>query len=340
METPGERLVIKMWESLIDKGIGSLLRPGQIRREGRAYVEVRRDEMLVLAEAERDAAAIRSGQMRLSTGDDGRLRALPVPQVSAAVSDTEPAQAALPAAVKTIGEGVIADGIRREVNVSKAIMAAEAELLEEKQAPPSRQIDTDWLFRWRDMASAVSTEELQTLWGRVLAGEVKSPGAFSLRTLEFLKNVSQEEAQSIGILSRFAAENFIFRGNDELLRAEGVHFGFLLAMQQLGVLSGVEASNLTLTTRSRRTDTFEVGIVCNDRILIVSDPNPQKTFTLHCCQLTDVGRQIIRLGHFEAHEGYLRSLGEHVKSQGFRVRLARLTHTDEDSVEYRDVVEL
>ena len=65
MEAPGEKLIIKLWESIADKGIGSLLKPWQIRREGRASIDVKRDELLALAQAEADAAAIRSGQKTL-----------------------------------------------------------------------------------------------------------------------------------------------------------------------------------------------------------------------------------------------------------------------------------
>lgn len=34
MDIPGEKLIIKLWETIADKGIGSLLKPWQIRREG------------------------------------------------------------------------------------------------------------------------------------------------------------------------------------------------------------------------------------------------------------------------------------------------------------------
>jgi hypothetical protein len=338
MEAPGERLLTKMWESLVDRGIGSWLRPWQTRRDGRAYTDVRREELLVLAEAERDAADIRSGRKRLGTGDDGTLRALPAPRVAVTVSGTS--HPALPSAVEAAGTTMMADAIRKEVNVAKAIMAAEADLIEEEQAPSSRQIDTDWLFRWRDMAGAVSNQELQTLWGRVLAGEVKSPGSFSLRTLDLLKNISQEEAQAIAKLSRFAAENFVYRGDEDLLKAEGVHYGFLLFMQQLGIVSGVEASHLTLIRKSQRVDSFETGIVSNGRVLVVTDPDPKKTFTLYVCQLTDIGRQIIRLGSFEPQEAYLRSLGKHIKEQGFRVRLGRHRYVDDQEGRFFDEVDL
>ena len=96
-------------------------------------------------------------------------------------------------------------------------------------------VDEDWLFRWRDAASLVSSEELQALWGRVLAGEIKSPGSFSLRTLEFLKNISHEEALTIAKLAPFVIDdNCIFR-NEKLLDSEGITFGFLLKLQNLGI---------------------------------------------------------------------------------------------------------
>jgi hypothetical protein len=53
MEWPGERLIIRLWETLAEKGIGSLLKPWQIKREGIAHIEVRRAELLALAQAER-----------------------------------------------------------------------------------------------------------------------------------------------------------------------------------------------------------------------------------------------------------------------------------------------
>ena len=55
----GEQLLIKMWETLIKEGIGSLASPWQIKRQGRAHAEVRKEELLLLAQAEVDAQAIR-----------------------------------------------------------------------------------------------------------------------------------------------------------------------------------------------------------------------------------------------------------------------------------------
>ena len=54
-----EKLLIKMWDSL-DNSIGSLLKPWQIKREGRALLEVRREEILILAQTQKDAESIQN----------------------------------------------------------------------------------------------------------------------------------------------------------------------------------------------------------------------------------------------------------------------------------------
>ena len=71
MDFPGEKLVIKLWETLAEKGLGSLLSPWQAGREGRSRNEIRQNEILMLAQAETDAADIRSGKKQLRP--DGTL---------------------------------------------------------------------------------------------------------------------------------------------------------------------------------------------------------------------------------------------------------------------------
>src|SRR4051812_1141964 len=65
MDWPGEKLVTRLWDTVADKGIGGLLKPWQIRREGRAHIDVRRQELLVLAQATKDVEEIKSGRAKL-----------------------------------------------------------------------------------------------------------------------------------------------------------------------------------------------------------------------------------------------------------------------------------
>jgi hypothetical protein len=164
MGWPGEKLLIKLWETLAEKGIGALLKPRQIRREGAAQTEVRAKEIVMLAQAEKYADEIRAGRMSLDAS--GVLQALPAAS-DATVLPPEKA----PLLYKTIQaaatETIVADTIRKEINVARAIIQAEQQLAGDGCEPAQQNINDDWLFRWRDYAGAVSEEQLQNVWGKV-----------------------------------------------------------------------------------------------------------------------------------------------------------------------------
>ena len=321
---PGEKLLIRLWETITEKGISAWCRPWQMRREGRARVDVRREELLMLAQTEQDVKDIRSGRKI----------------VDANYQLVELHEQASPLAI--VHRNRIAQEIRSEVNVSKALLMAEAELEDDPQTPPDRTVDEDWLFRWRDAACMVSSEELQTLWGQVLAGEIKSPGSFSLRTLEFLKNISHEEALKIDKLAPFVLSNdCIFRGeNKTFLVSEGITFGFLLDLQNLGITCGVDAAGLSLEIRSRNSDKFKNELISHNRVLVVTHEDASKKFKLKIYGLTSLGQQIFKLGSFKSHEIYLRNVGQVICSQGFNVSLARWKQVTETAGRYYEPQEI
>ena len=326
MDFPGEKLAIRMWDTLTEKGIGGILRPWQLRREGKAVNDVRREEMLALAQAEQDVLDIRVGRKALAS--DGRLfsSSSEVVEPDRAVlmlPDTE----ALAAAVTTT---MVADVMRREINLAKALLSAEAELEASAGSAPDSVPGDDWLFRWRDAAGQVSEPELQRLWGSLLAGEFKAPGSHSLRTVEFVRNLTTDEALQISKLARFRIRDFIYRAKDNILENEGVDMGFLLSMQALGLISGVEAvGSLTMTWSSTLDDRFEFMLPSNDHVILVGHDDPQKKIIVSGYMVTRLGRQVMSIGRFEAHQAYLRSFAEAICAEGFEVVIADIV-TNED----------
>ncbi len=335
MEFPGEKLVIKLWETLAEKGVGSLLSPWQTIREGRARSEVRRQELLMLAQAEVDAADIRAGRQHLK--EDGTLRLLLSAATDRGAADpserVEPTLS-LPNLVDASIRASASESARREINASKAIIYAEEALAADSQIPPDRSVEDDWLFTWREYAGRVSTEDLQQLWGRVLAGEVKSPGSFSFRALEFLKGLSKLEAEQISMLASFVIEGRIVRSLAEYLKDEGVSFSLLLGLQELGLLSGVEALGLNITYKSMQVDRYVKPLRSNGKVLMVENEDPGKTLTLKVYVLTAVGSQIMGLGNFPANLDYLRLIAKEILKQGFTVTLADWVQTSESEGRY------
>jgi hypothetical protein len=335
MTFPGEALLIKLWETLAEKGIGGLLSPWQIEREGLAQLEVRRSEVVALAAAERDAEDIRAGRAHLvDVAPRYSLKRPKLLEMEQENSSTPLVAPPLPIELAT--RQSISDAVRREVNVAKAVGLAEEALRDDPQSPPGTSIGEDWLFRWRDYAGEVSSDQLRILWGKALAGELKSPGTYSLRTLDFLRNLSPKEAQRIALLSRFVLGNFIARSQKKLLAEDGINLHFLLEMEDLGVLSGVDSANLSFNLKSLEPGRFVHALYSHGRALILTHEDPAKIFSLDTYNLTELGLQIQRLGTFAPHEGYLRKVGEQIKLSGFTVVLGSYRELSPDSVEIFD----
>jgi hypothetical protein len=321
-EAPGEKLLRQMWRSLVDNGIGRLLKPWQTRREGRALADVKREEMLLVAQAQRDAEDILAGRKRLA--DPGRLALLPgaAPQPDSVLQMPEQLAEGLKA---LLSDAVLGDALRKEVNVARALVSAESALEGETQEPTTREIEADWLHRWRESAGAVRAEELQVLWGQVLAGEVKSPGTFSLRTIDFLRNLSQEDALAITRLARFVVLNnqLISSEADEILKSEGVDFGFLLSMQELGLISGVGGLGLRskLGSSEEGSPTYIRGITSHGKVLLVTHEDRSRILELEGRAVTKLGQQVLQLGRGEPHMEYLVALGRRITAKGFKVEI-------------------
>lgn len=333
MTFPGEKLVIRLWETLADKGIGGVLKPLQIKREGMAHLEVRRAELLALAQTQKDVEDILAGRKGL---EDLSEKVIIGPKAALAdFSKRERIEPTidLPTIIDTSARRILTDAARREINVAKAVIHAEAELKDDAQEPPQSKVNDDWLFRWRDYAGDVSSEELQSIWGRLLAGELKSPGSYSLRALEFIRNLASQEASEIAKLSRFVIADVIWKADESPLEAEGITFSFLLKMQDLGIVSGVEAIGLNVTWKTLEAGKFSRPLCSHGKVLRVTHADPAKHITLSIYNVTDIGRQILRLGTFEPHDAYLRLIGKAILNQGFDVTIGQYRRVSETRIQ-------
>jgi hypothetical protein len=81
-------------------------------------------------------------------------------------------------------------------------VAAAQAAIEELEVDPgsisaAHEIEDDWLNLFARLAEDKSSETLRRLFGKVLAGEVKKPGSFSLRTIQLLATISKSDADLI-----------------------------------------------------------------------------------------------------------------------------------------------
>ncbi|EJL6905494.1 DUF2806 domain-containing protein [Vibrio cholerae] len=314
MNIPGENLIIKMWESLVDKGIGGILQPWQERRIGESRLDLKRQEILKIAEAERLAEDIRNGNVQFES-----------PQLENFLENRqgriEPTLGVEYVVRNSFGKNV-SENIRKEANVAKSILIAEDLLADDATPVNESKIEDDWLFNWQEYAGRVSSEDLQQLWGKILAGEIKSPGSYSYRTLDFLKTLSKADAEVIAIAAQFVVEGVIFRDHDEILEKAGINFATLMYLQELGILSGVEAIGLAFEWRSSQQSHFIKGLISYNHCLILEHDNPQEVASKSVYVVTTIGKEVLSLAQFGANKDYLKATGALFAKQGFKVKFA------------------
>lgn len=88
----------------------------------------------------------------------------------------------------------MSDAIRKQQNRESVAKAAIEDLEADPPAADTPGPSDDWLNRFQRYAEDVSAEEVQIMWGRVLAAEIRHPGAVSPRALRMIEEIDRRTA--------------------------------------------------------------------------------------------------------------------------------------------------
>jgi hypothetical protein len=336
MDFPGEKLLIRLWETVEKSGAG-LVQPWHLMRVAKAEAVAASYKMIAIAEAEKKIAEILRepsenflAPLLLDEKDTNlshdEIKREPIFDINAFTRQTTRAQ--------------VVEYLRKEVNIEKAVLHAEKALENDPADPPDSAVDIDWFFRWRDSAGGMSSEALQQLWGNVLAGELKTPGAFTFRTLDFLRSLSQDEAKLIERLACTVIERVrVVHGwhSSPLAEAEPIpnHLSVseIVLLEELGVISGVSSMGYFDDAEPFHTqDGRHIHLLaCMNRGIFLLTENPKKTTGLAFYRLTKLGESLMQLVHAPPNEAYLWSLGEVLARGGFEVEIVDVVQNSDNT---------
>ena len=114
-------------------------------------------------------------------------------------------------------------------------------------------IDDDWLAYFFESCSTVSDEKMQSLWARLLAGEVEKTGSFSKRTVDFISKMSFEEAALFNDLCQFGVFVdgnlllFVRPYKDNKLFETSINYSALMSLEAIGLVSLCIGANYVWT---------------------------------------------------------------------------------------------
>ena len=276
---------VRAIEKLVDytaSGIGSTASYFFSRMVARRDAEVR----AITAEGEVEAQRI------LTEGRAMSMQIIAAAQVEARSKLISP-QAALQGEV-TIGD-LIEQRVqfqeeKRQANIGSVVAQAAHELGDREVQ--DHEVDHDWTARFFNDVQDVSSEEMQQLWAKVLAGEVERQGQFSLRTLDTLHNMSVSEAKLFAEACNYvASKRMIIYTDDMHLMGNNLSLGNVLRLAELGLL--MWTPDLTYTAEWNRTDhdmAFHKG-----HLSFRGTPGALSMTKLPIVRLTTVGRELFGL---------------------------------------------
>lgn len=163
-------------------------------------------------------------------------------------------------------ERLIFQEAKKQLNI-ESVTAFAADELKNAESVTDEPLDEDWKTRFFNIAEDISNEEMQALWGRILAGEIKQPKSFSLRTLELLKNLSKEEAE---VFTKFAQlkinvedKNFVYNPDSGyyIEKEFGITFLDRLLLTELGLIASEKnlEFNFIQTEYNKQTNLLNYG---------------------------------------------------------------------------------
>jgi hypothetical protein len=212
---------------------------------------------------------------------------------------------------------------RRQANIEEITAQAAQQLPGSVSETP---VDEDWVVQFFEHAQDVSNDKMQSLWARLLAGEVAQPGSFSLRTLSVIKMLRPADAHLFTTFCRFVWKDpnglipLLSGPSAKIAEDQGLTMVALLLLGQIGL---IEYDKLTGFSLKGDANSAKSGLVVPlhyyGRPHVLRLPTGQAEFEIGGALLSDVGRELAPIAGSTPDESYLKAIVEYWRSKGIEV---------------------
>lgn len=230
--------------------------------------------------------------------------------------------------------------IQKERNIESVIGKTALEL-EGKDANIDEEVDKDWLNRYFNIVENISDEDMQNLWAKILAGEILQPKTNSLRLLDFLKNTSRDEFNTILKLMPFISDDVIFR-ESETLKKYDISFGLILKFDELGILNSDGFTNVSVELEPNQKDSlFQTE---SFELIIQNNSSVKTEIQLPIFSVNGIGLDLLRLSNASLNIDFIKDaltiLSKDYKKIQFSLYAKKLKSDIKDDYELTQVFEI
>ncbi|MBI4782503.1 MAG: DUF2806 domain-containing protein [Oscillatoriophycideae cyanobacterium NC_groundwater_1537_Pr4_S-0.65um_50_18] len=224
-----------------------------------------------------------------------------------------------------------------EVAAQEIYSAAEQNENSGKEDEEALQISDDWIDSFRKEACGKSSEEMQILFGKILAGEIKQPDSFSIRTVRIMGQLDSRAASLFRLLCSLcvtlghqdvildsrvpslggnAAQNF--------LQHYGLSFANLNVLEEYGLIISDFNSYIDYRATIARNNMVGVALKYSNTYwgLVpanIDDWPLEKDLRVHGVQLSNSGKELLKIVEIEPNEQYASALNAYFLNMGLKL---------------------
>ena len=181
---------------------------------------------------------------------------------------------------------------KRLANIKNVVSEA-ANMLTDKEIA-DHEPDPDWTARFFNCAQDISSEDMQKIWAKILAGEVERPGKTSLRAMDTLRNMTRKDAELFEKIASFViGSEFIFYDDiyTYMQHYEAIDFDNILHLTDCGLIN---AQNLKREISRKNDFVFKYldNALMITRNYNVND-NVKIMLYIPCFKLTATGKELL-----------------------------------------------
>lgn len=238
-------------------------------------------------------------------------------------------------AVKKYGQKIV----REQVNLDSIAEIAAEELRTDNQAEGEESIQTpdiseDWLNAFEREACNKSSGEMKLLFGKILAGEIRKPTSYSIRTIKLLSQLDNQAANVFHTLSSLAST---LRAGDHIidsrvislsgnaasnsLQEYGLSFSALNTLQEYGLI--ISDYNSYMGYKPCIVDdnnSVSLPFQFQGKLFVlkrIDASKPVGDFRVNGVALTKAGKELLDIVDIKPHPQYKEKLIEFFIARGF-----------------------
>ena len=238
-------------------------------------------------------------------------------------------------AVKKYGQKIV----REQVNLDSITEIAAEELsngsqVEGDENNQTQDISQDWLNAFEREACDKSSDEMRLLFGKILAGEIRNPSTYSIRTIKLLSQLDNQAANIFHTLSSLASTLRIgghvidsrvisLGGNaaSNSLKEYGLSFDSLNTLQEYGLVISDYNSYMNYDPCVVN-DNYQVSLAFKFQgklyaLKRIDASKPTQNLNIHGVALTKVGKELIDIFDVKPHQQYTSKLIEFFTTKGY-----------------------